>query len=78
MVVWQSELDSFHLQHLSLTSVASILESFLSYTYWRVTLGVVEWGMDVQARWNKIGLWVRGWQQGGLVTAGQVAAGLST
>ncbi|OCF77156.1 hypothetical protein I204_02868 [Kwoniella mangroviensis CBS 8886] len=80
--VWQADIKSIR-QSLSNTGLSfSILRRFVSslwdYTYWNTTLGIVEYGMDIRARWVKIALWMHGLGKGGLKEAEEEAAGLRT
>ncbi|WWD07443.1 hypothetical protein V865_005542 [Kwoniella europaea PYCC6329] len=80
--VWQDDIKSIR-QSLSNTGLSfSILRRFISslwdYTYWNTTLGIVEYGMDIRARWVKITLWMHGLGKGGLKEAEEEAAGLRT
>ncbi|OCF33849.1 Atypical/ABC1/ABC1-B protein kinase [Kwoniella heveanensis BCC8398] len=80
--IWQADLQSFKsswsTSGLSFSLIRSLLKSAFDYTYWNTTLGVVEWGMDVRARWVKIALWLHGLGKGGLKAAEDEAAGLLT
>nr|XP_019046934.1 Atypical/ABC1/ABC1-B protein kinase [Kwoniella bestiolae CBS 10118]OCF25864.1 Atypical/ABC1/ABC1-B protein kinase [Kwoniella bestiolae CBS 10118] len=80
--VWQSDIKSLR-ESLSQTGLSfSVLRRFASaiwdYTYWSTTLGIVEYGMDMRARWVKITLWIHGLGKGGLKEAEDEAAGLRT
>ncbi|WVF69595.1 hypothetical protein IAT40_004373 [Kwoniella sp. CBS 6097] len=80
--IWQADLQSFRASWsssgLSFSLIRSLIKSAFDYTYWNTTLGVVEWGMDVRARWIKIALWMHGLGKGGFKAAEDEAAGLLT
>ncbi|WRT64578.1 uncharacterized protein IL334_001510 [Kwoniella shivajii] len=80
--IWQSDLTSIR-ESLSTTGISfglfrKFIHSAWDYTYWNTTLGIVEWGMDVRAKWIKLTLWVHGLGKGGLKEAEDEAAGLRT
>ena len=78
--VWQDDVGILQrrFQEFGLTFglVGSLVSSFISYAYWNLGLGVVEWGMDLRARMVKMSLWAHGLATGGLGRASQEMAGL--
>ncbi|WWC68157.1 uncharacterized protein I206_102080 [Kwoniella pini CBS 10737] len=80
--VWQDEIHTIRqslLQNgISFSIFRRLISSLWDYTYWNTTLGIVEYGMDMKARFVKISLWVHGLGKGGLKEAEDEAAGLRT
>jgi aarF domain-containing kinase len=61
---------------LSLPLIREIVGAWWSYASNTVFFGVLGWGMDVDARWRKMTLWLHGLTHGGLNTASLEVAGL--
>ncbi|WWC59689.1 uncharacterized protein I303_102251 [Kwoniella dejecticola CBS 10117] len=80
--VWQDEIRSIRStlaqNGLSLSVARRFVSSLWDYTYWNMTLGLVEYGMDLRARVIKMSLWIHGLGKGGLKEAEDEAAGLRT
>ncbi|ORY20838.1 ABC1 family-domain-containing protein [Naematelia encephala] len=79
--IWQSDVAEFksklRSRGLSFHIFEDILGSWYTYTYWTMTLGIVELGMDLRARAVKVGLWVEGLTKAGWRGAADHMAGLA-
>jgi len=79
--VWQGDVLNFQnarrTSGLSFQLLTSFAEAFLSFAYWRITLGAAEWAMDMRARAVKMRLWAEGLGKGGLTAAQAEMAGLA-
>ncbi|WWD21696.1 hypothetical protein CI109_106182 [Kwoniella shandongensis] len=80
--VWEADVVEFRKSlrttGLSFGIFRNFVRAFFSHVYWSTTLGMVETGLDVRARWVKIILWTKGLGKGGLKLAEEEMAGLTT